>query len=260
MINWLYTIPEPLVMAWAAGIMICAMVVLPRLVQRIPFMAPHDAHTDFVIRVQTTLFTMTSLVLAFTLVQADRNSRDADALVQVEASHINNLDRLLTRYGDPAVAAIRPDLLAYAKSIVKDEWPAMLADQGSPKSQALYVPVAQGVLAVEPTTPRQIQIYAEMLRALDAVSEIRDQRLNSLSLGLPEIYWQVVLFSVLMVALVSSTIEQTPFRIAVLAGQAAVLGAFVGFVFLMDAPFKGTTAVDASSIVQAITRMEVRMR
>ena len=260
MTDWLYTIPEPLVMAWAAAIMIFAIVVLPRIVQRFSFMAPNDFNTDFVLRVQTTLFTMTSLVLAFTLVQADRNYRDADALVQVEASQINNLDRLLTRYGAPEVAAIRPDLLAYAKSVVKDEWPAMLIDRGSEKTRGLYVPFAQRITAIEPATPRQIQIYAEMLKALDVVSETRDRRLNSLSLGLPQIYWEVVLFSVLMVVLVSSTIEQTPFRIAVLASQAAVLGAFVGFVFLMDAPFKGTTSVDASSIVQTIARMEGRSK
>lgn len=260
MIDWLYTIPEPLVLAWATGIMIVAMVLLPRVVQRIPFLAPSDFNTDFVIRVQTTLFTMTSLVLAFTLVQADKNFRDADALVQVEASQINGLDRLLTRYGDSSVAAIRPHLVAYAKSIVKDEWPAMLTDRGSETTQALYLPFAQSILAIEPVTPRQIQIYAEMLKAVDAISEMRDRRLNSLSVALPAIYWQVVLFSVLMVVLVSSTIEQTPFRMAVLAGQAAVLGAFVGFVFLMDAPFKGTTAVDAESFVQAISRMESRTK
>ena len=260
MIDWLYTLPEPLVMAWATGIMICAMVILPRFVQRLPFLAPSDFNTDCVIRVQTTLFTMTSLVLAFTLVQADKDFREADSLVQFEASQINNLDRLLTRYNDPAVAAIRPHLLTYAKSIVKDEWPAMVYDRGSPKTQGLYVPVAQGILAIEPATPRQTQIYAEMLKALDAVAETRDRRLNSLTLGLPDIYWQVVLFSVLMVVLVSSTIEQTPFRMAILASQAAVLGAFVGFVFLMDAPFKGKTAVDTSSIVQVIAGMEARTK
>ncbi|MDP1750357.1 MAG: DUF4239 domain-containing protein [Reyranella sp.] len=260
MIDWLYTFSELTLLAISAIILAVAIILLPHLIRRLPYMTPSDFNTDFVIRVQTTLFTMTSLVLAFTLVQADRNFREADALVQAEASQINGLDRLLTRYGDPGVAAIRLHLLAYAKSIVKDEWPAMLTDQGSEKTRALYVPVAQGILAIDPTTPRQIQIYAEMLKSLDGIAEVRDQRLNALGLGLPAIYWQVVLFSAFMVILVSATIEQTPFRAAVLAAQAAVLGAFIGFVFLMDQPFKGDTAVDADSIVQAIARMEGRTK
>lgn len=260
MIDWLYTFSEPTMLAMSAIILALAVVSLPRVIRRLPHMAPSDYNTDFVIRVQTTLFTMTSLVVAFTLVQADINFRQVDALVQAEASQINALDRLLTRYGDPGVTAIRPDLLAYAKSIVNDEWPVMLSERGSVKTATLHVPFAQAILAIEPATPRQIQIYAEMLKAVDAISEMRDRRLNALSLGLPAIYWQVVLFSALMVILVSSTIEQTPFRATVLAAQAAVLGAFIGFVFLMDQPFRGTTAIDAEAIVQTISRMEGRTK
>ncbi len=264
MIDWLYSIPQTALLAMSATILALTMVVLPRAISRLPWMTPSDFHTDFVIRIQTTLFTMTSLVVAFTLVQADLNSRQADALVQAEASQINSLDRLLTRYGDGdagnGAAAIRPHLHAYAKSIVEDEWPAMLADRGSDKTRSLYVPVAQGIMAIDPATPRQIQIFAEMLKAIDAISEMRDRRLNALSLALRGIYWEVVLFSVMIVILVSATIEQTPFRTTVLAAQAAVLGGFIGFVFLMDQPFKGQSPIDADSIVQAISRMEARTR
>ena len=258
MIDWLYTLPDLVLLVLAAAILILAMVFLPRAIRRVPHLRPSDANTDFVFRVQTTLFTMTSLLVAFTLVQANVNARQADELVQAEASQINSLDRLLTRYGDPNVTNIRPFLLAYAKSIVTDEWPAMLKDRGSEKTGSLYVPVAQGVLAIEPTTPRQIQIYAEMLKAIEAISEMRDRRLNALSLVLPAAYWHVVLFSVVISILVSSTIQQTPFRTTILASQAAVLGAFIGFLFLEDQPFKGQTAIDADSIIHAIAWMEQR--
>ena len=260
MIDWLYTLPDPVLLALSAAILALAVVFLPRAIRRLPHLRPSDANTDFVIRVQTTLFTMTSLVVAFTLVQANVNARQAEALVQAEASQINSLDRLLARYGESDVAAIRPLLLAYAKSIVRDEWPAMLTDRGSEKTAALYVPFAQRILEIAPTTPRQIQIFAEMLKALDSISEMRDRRLNALSLALPVSYWEVVLFSVVIVVLVSSTIQQTPFRTTILAGQAAVLGAFIGFLFLMDQPFKGQTAIDADSIVHTIARMESRTK
>lgn len=38
----------------------------------------------------------------------------------------------------------------------------------------------------------------------------------------------------------------------------AVLGAFIVFVFVMDQPFKGRSAVDPGMIVQTITIMEGR--
>jgi len=260
MIDWLYTFTEPGLLALAAMVLVLTTAILPRLLKPIPWLRPSDANNDFVIRIQTTLFTMTSLVVAFTLVQATTNYRQADALVQAEASQINTLDRLLTRYGDPDVAAIRPLLLNYARSIVKDEWPAMLVDQGSDTTRALFVPVARTVLAIEPKTPRQVQIFAEMLKGLESISEMRDRRLNALSLALPTIYWEVVLFSAAMAILASAMIAQTPFRTFILAVQAAVLGAFIGFIFLMDQPFKGRTAIDADAIVQVIARMDGRTR
>jgi hypothetical protein len=38
----------------------------------------------------------------------------------------------------------------------------------------------------------------------------------------------------------------------------AVLGAFIGFVFIMDQPFKGHSAVDPQVIVQTIAIIEAR--
>ena len=116
---------------------------------------------------QATLFTMTSLVLAFTLVEVEANFRKADALVSTEASQINRLDRLLNRYGDEQVT---------------------------------------------------------------------------------------------MLLFITSTMQRSAFRAYVLAAQMAVMGAFIGFVLIMDQPFKGQTAVDTQPLRQAIVLMENRDR
>lgn len=114
-----------------------------------------NENNDFVLRMQATLFTMTSLVLAFTLVEAESNFRTADLLVATEASQINRLDRLLSRYGDDSAADLRLHLLAYTKAIVDDEWPAMLrgerSEKGAPRPHA---PVAGHLRYRAPARPR----------------------------------------------------------------------------------------------------------
>ena len=70
----------------------------------------------------------------------------------------------------------------------------------------------------------------------------------------------VILFAMLMLLFVSSTISPTRFRAAVLAAQLAVLGAFIGFVFIMDAPFIGENRVAAGAIAQVSQAMENRER
>jgi len=258
MTDWLYALPELLLIALAAGLLAAAVVCLPPLIQRVPFLAPSDPGFEFIIRMQAPLFTMTALVLTFTLVEAERNFRQVDANVTTEASQINQFDRLLARYGDPAADAARPLLRAYAQSIVKDEWPAMLDGGGSDKTRLAFLPVSRAVLAIDPKPGRQALIYSEMLKSLDVIAESRDRRLDNMRVGLPGTYWVVILFSVLTVLLVSCTIPRTPFRSTVLAAQLAVLGAFVGFVFIMDAPFNGETAVSPQAISQALATMERR--
>jgi len=250
--DWLYSFPDLVILVSFAAFLAAVILGLPFLVRRLPWMKINDINTDFVLRMQATLFTMTSLVLAFTLVEAENNFRKVDALVSTEASQLNRLDRLLNRYGDPAATAIRPQLLAYAQSIVSDEWPAMLKGIPSEKTRTAFVPISRGILSLDPQTARQTMIYGEILRSFDAVAESRDARLAAVSVALPAAYWQVVLFAVLVLLCVSSTVERTPFRATVLAAQMAVIGAFLGFVFIQDQPFKGQMAVDADPIAHAI--------
>ncbi len=261
MIDWLYNLPEAALLVIPAATLALLVVFLPRFLQRLPWLAPSDANTDFVIRMQATLFTLTSLLLAFTLVQADINFRQADSLVAAEAARIDQFDRLLTRYGEQSARDVRPLLRAYALSIIHDEWPEMLNGNvnGNAATSAAFTPVSRHILAIDPETTRQGLILAEMLKSLDAIAEARAARLNTVGLGLPIIYWQVVLFALAGLIVVSCTIQQTAFRTSVLAIQVAVIGAFVGFVFIMDQPFKGDTAVGPDSFVQILARMERRV-
>jgi hypothetical protein len=257
--TWLYALPELLLVALGAGLLAAAVISVPPLLQRIPIFMPTDPGFEFVIRMQAPLFTMTALVLTFTLVEAERNFRQVDANITTEASQINQLDRLLARYDGSAAPVARPLLRAYAESIVKDEWPAMLrSSDGSDKTRAAYTAVSRAVLAIDPRPGRQELIYAEMLKLLDAIGQSRDSRLDSVKVGLPGIYWVVILFGVAMLLVVSSTIQRTPFRTAVLTAQLAVLGAFVGFVFIMDSPYLGESAITPDAISKAAAAMERR--
>lgn len=258
MIDWLYTLPEKLLLVLPGTVLVLLIVFLPKLVRRIPRLAPTDANTDFVLRMQATLFTMTSLMLTFTLVQADINFRQADSLVTSEAARIDQLDRLLVRSGDPSVRAVRPLLHAYARAIVDNDWPAMLGNNTDNSAGQFFSPLSRRVLAIRPTDNRETLIMGEMLKALDGIADLRAARLNIATIALPLLYWYVVLFAVAALIFVSSTIEQTFFRTTVLAIQAAVVGAFLGFVFVMDQPFKGEGAVSPDAIVQVIARMQSR--
>ncbi len=259
MIDFLYSLPDLAVLAVFAATMAVAILVLPSLVRFLPGLRTSPENTDFVLRMQATLFTMISLVLAFTLVETESNFRKVDGLISTEASQINRLDRLLRRYDDVHSEQIRASLLAYTSSIVEDEWPAMLKGGASEKTRQAFIPVSRGILALDPEPGRQARMYAEILRSFDTIAESRDTRLNTVGLSLSPIYWQVVLFGVMMLLFVTSTMQRATFRAYVLAAQMSVLGAFIGFVFLMDQPFKGQSAVEPQPFVQTIALIKQRV-
>lgn len=258
MIDWLYSLPDWLLLAGWAALLAGLIVVLPQVTHRVPWLRPTAENTEFVLRLQATLFTATSFVIAFTLIEAESNFRKVDALVSAEASSINRLDRLLVRYGHETADQVRPGLLSYARSIVTDEWPEMARGEGSDKTQQTFVVVSRNVLTLEPSPGRQVTIYGEILRSFDSVAEARDSRLAAVTVSLSAIFWQAIGFAVLILLFVSSNIEQTRFRSIILGCQMAVLGAFIGFVFVMDHPVMGRSAVDPEAIEHTIAVMEGR--
>jgi hypothetical protein len=258
MIDWLYGLPELLLMVLPATTLVLLLLGLSWILRnRLKFKFT-DIQIDFVMRVEITLFSMTSIVLAFTLVQTDINYRQADALVSAEGSRIEQFDRLLARYGDPQVARLRPVLKAYTRSIVDHEWPAMLNNADNELTNRIYSALSQQLLAIEPSTPRQSLIFSEILKSLDATAESRAARLNAVTVGLPSLYWEVIAFASVMLIVVGSLAATTRFRTLALALQLISLGAFIGFVFIMDRPFQGRHAIVPDTFQKVLIYMERR--
>jgi hypothetical protein len=155
MTDWLYGLPEVLLIVLAAGLLATAVVFLPNYVQRVPFLKPTEPGFEFIIRMQAPLFTMAALVLTFTLVEAERNFRQIDANLKTEASQFDQLDRLLMRIDHPAAQACRPLLRGYVQSVLKDEWPTMLQrGDGSDKTRLAFLTLSSAILAIAPTPGR----------------------------------------------------------------------------------------------------------
>jgi hypothetical protein len=258
MANWLYALPDDAILALFVGLFGGSVALLPQILERIPSVRPSAANTDFILRIQSTLFTMTGFALAFTLVQAQANFRRVEGVVLAEAAEINTLDRLLTRYGDEQVGAIRPLLLGYAQSIAQDEWPRMMVESESDKTRLAFARLARAITAIDAPPGRRSAIYTEMLKLLDVIAASRDSRLDAAKIELPHVYWIVVWIAMIVLVAASGTIERTTFRTIFLTAQAAVLGALMGVVFITDHPMKGDTSVSPDALLRVITAMKAR--
>ncbi len=256
--DWLYGLPDLMVASIFCVAVALAMLSLPRLVRRVVGLQPDQDATDFAVRAQATLITACIFVSGFSLVQAQSTYNRVENLVSGEANHINQLDRLLLRFGDTRVLELRGILLTYAKAVVADDWPQLALGLGSDRARQAFAPLSRGVLSIEATQGRQSSIYAEMLKKIDELGESRDARIDNANVQLPTVFWQVIGAMLAMVCCLACMIEQTIWRSVALAVQVAAVAGLLALVFITDRPFKGQSYVSPEPIAKVIKVMEAR--
>jgi hypothetical protein len=215
-----------------------------------------ESHSEHARTTMTTITGFTGAVLAFSLVQAQGNLRSVEKTVAAEAMQLNQMDRLLTSYGDPKVVAIRTAARAYAESIVTDEWPRLSEHSSSPRTGGLFGALSREILAIQPAPGRENVLYSDLVKILDQLAESREERLNATDLGLPPVFWGVIAFLTMLLVAFCAFIE--PQRAVFLGGLGAGLALLITLVFIFDQPFLGDVSVTPDPIVKVLQIMQAR--
>jgi hypothetical protein len=101
-------------------------------------------------------------------VQEQNNVRNLEAQIGTEANNLDQLDRLLVRFGTPGDDALRISLREYANSILKDEWRELRNGGPSVLTTRRYRELSRDVSAIDPAPGGQSLIYADIqIKKLD---------------------------------------------------------------------------------------------
>ena len=207
---------------------------------------------DFAINIHNSVSTILALIIAFSLVQAVSTFKQVEHIVRQESVRINNLDRLLVRYGNPELETVRDALRKYAQSIVTDEWPEMDGGHMSPKTDALFKPVSKGVISIKPTTPREVALYNEMLKIADSLADSRSDRLDAAEFAIPPILWLMVIALMLLKTVLSAFAERSLSANIVLSVQMAAFSSLLCLTFTFDEPLKGEAGIKPTVLMEVI--------
>jgi hypothetical protein len=230
----------------------------PHIVKTIYFLKP----TEETIKIAQSLFALlgatVGVFIGFLLNQAQSNFQAASALVASEASQINNLDRLLLRFGDNFALEIRAQLKEYLESIINTEWPQLKLEQGSKETHMLWRSISQKLFKLEPVTPKQIAIYSDILNVAESVSESREVRVDRSGQKLPTIFWIAIFFIFLGISSITSLVvpgNELEFAITVFP---VIYGSLLGLLIIFDQPFKGGTSVKATALQKVLESIKTR--
>jgi hypothetical protein len=230
----------------------------PHIVKAIFFIKP----TEETIKIAQSLFALlgatVGMFIGFLLNQAQSNFQAASALVASEASQVNNLDRLLLRFGDNYALEIRSQLTEYLESIINIEWPQLKIEQGSKETHMLWRSISQKLFKLEPVTPKQIAIYSDILSEAESVSEARELRIDRSGQKLPSIFWIAMLFIFLGISSITSLVMpgiELEFARTVFP---VIYGSLLGLLIIFDQPFKGGTAVKSTALKKVLESIKTR--
>ena len=192
---------------------------------------------------------MAGVVLAFSLVQADGNLRADQADVGREASAIMITDRALLRMGSEDTKQARPLLKAFIESQIREDWPSLVAGTGrSRTTDRAYTALSKAVRSFEPQNKRQEIMYAELIKAMDDISDAREVLIQDATLQLPPFFWVMALSFISLGLLLGVLCEASVTRAAALSGTAAGVGLLLSFVLIVDEPFHGETSIKPRAI------------
>jgi len=250
--NWLYNFPNVAILVFFLVTMFITKTVIHRIIHhyvgdQVSDTLARDLHARVVILI--------SLVMAFSLGQALENTRTLSKAVSDEASQINNLNKLLIHFGSPAAEAIRPDLHAYVKSIVDDEWPELIQGGLSKVTAEKFQSVSRGVIQLQPQGDREAAMYTSALHLTDRIGQARELRIETADAKLPSVYWYVILIGLLAQVIISALLERGKYSALVINLLMTVLSGILALVFIFDQPYHGESGVDPGPLKRLVNVM-----
>jgi uncharacterized membrane protein HdeD (DUF308 family) len=198
------------------------------------------------------------VLIGFLLNQAQSNFQAASALVASEASQINNLDRLLLRFGDDYSLKVRSLLKVYLESVIDSEWPQLKLERGCKQTHLLWRSISQKIFKLEPASPKQVAIYSDILNVSESVSEAREVRIDRSTQKLPVIFWVAILFIFLGIS--SLTALAAPGTELNFGRKVfpVIYGSLLGLLIIFDQPFKGGTSVKSNALKKVLESIKTR--
>ena len=193
-------------------------------------------------------------ILALGISDARGNLEQAQTVVDQEAFRIARFDRQLMIYDAAATAAIRADLLAYAKSIVEAGWPqlALARREGSPVTIGLIDRLEQQIYRLEAHGPLQESMRPRLVDGLAGLEEQREVRLEKSTTSMSALFWTMIFLFMFLAMLLSGRYPPSLQRRFFVASHLAALGLAIGMLVVLDAPFRGETSVSPQPLLRSI--------
>lgn len=134
------------------------------------------------------------VLLAFTIIVAWERFDETETVVMQEATLLSEIWRDALAFRPEIRIEIQQNLMAYAQSVIDDEWPTMAA-HGQPhaSTEEIYGSLWTQTYRIEPATKNQEAYLSELLARMNELSGTRRLRILHSRMEVNGVLWMVLL-------------------------------------------------------------------
>lgn len=194
----------------------------------------------------STLFALfAGFLLADTMTQKNRASQ----AVQTESAALLGL-RIASETANGRGEAIRSAIAAYARSVVADEWPRLLDEQGSAKTEQALLALMRAVHRDPAADGVPPAVHGHMLSLMQKVVDARTDRIAVVTNHFQQFSWSALFLLGFLTQYVLGMgfVDRAPANFAAIAifSLAAVVALWL--IAIQDNPFRGPARVSPATI------------
>ena len=234
---------------------------LLRIVRRCAHCKMRKGHNDVVASIFNKAGTVFGIILAFVVVILWQEYNKSVDLALKEGTEALELYQDLSLYPDQkqAAGAIK-SLVHFAELVVKDEYPAMEKLKTSPTTEQEMTKLRNELLHINPQNLQEQILYTKLLKDLENLSKLRQERLADMESSLPGIFWGALIIGAIITITFSIVLGAENFRLhALLASMLAVILATTFFLIIeLDYPFTGELSAKPKSYVKMLQTIEMK--
>jgi hypothetical protein len=181
------------------------------------------------------------------------NFADIDGKVGEEAASLAALYRDISYYPEPMNDSLKAHLKEYTRLVINDVWKEQ--QKGIiPDKDTKQISVFQKILyGFNPQSNQYMAIHQEALSQFNNLIQLRRQRLQSVTSGLPPILWWVLIFGAVINVIIMwcFVTEHIQFHLLLTSIYSMLVGSLLFLIAAMDNPFRGEFSVnpDAFTLV-----------
>jgi len=201
----------------------------------------HDV-AGYLISIVGTLY---AVVLGLIVVRSLNTYDQARLTVASEANALNNMFHLARGLPQPASADIRSSCVAYAKTMVEDEWQTMETGKPSWRAHLIISEFWKILSKFQPATQRETDLHNSILAQMNTLSNNRHTRLTAAEPAYGWIIWTVLIFGgvVLVIFTYFFGLEKLAIHVLMTALVTIALSLNLFLVALFGYPYSGGVRV-----------------